>query len=975
MSMPRLFSRLVDQSIPRGLLWLGCAVVISFVCSGCKTEGRPPGASDDYPGMHPTCIDRDGDGFGLNCPLGADCDDTNATVTIGCHICDHPSPGCPCATENARSQCGKVAAQEGTQTTCSYGESVCTGGAWGECMADGKTLKSFDSAKRTLGLASAVGCGIACDPYCQQFPDTPDDTLSTPQGLLGTDGGLTIEQTDANFRPFSPNGPMPGYVQAALEDGGIFADAQPDAIIYHEVPPTVTAVDTVAADTVVPPKSIDVYFLENYTGTMKEPNKVVRADVPAAGGTVDQVHAMVPDAWFGVGRFGTYGRGPWNDTGAPPGVPIVAFQHVLSPTIDVMQLTTALQFVVDNNVAALASPRTWVQALYAIATTGGLPSDTALPWVPARVDWSSPTTPSSGQGGACPAGTVGYPCFRSTSVPVTVVVTDAPSLSGPGGQYGIAKDSAWNIPGAKDWATVVPTAVTGNRTEATAQPINPNTFAIYTGDTSIAANAAKNNDWGGGTVGGQCSANRGQLSPNSYFTFTVPMGQQTWYHFDTIDSGFRSFPYLYQKIGATNSYLACNDKEIFGDPQFLPRSIDGVLGPGLYYLVVDGILGAEGAYTLHVNAMPDGGPVTAPNYDEALAVYGGIGGKVIGVDVSGNGCDVPPVNVPRWLTKNTSNSLEKLLRDTGSVDGGNNPYLISLSNSGNLCHAADPAFATKLAQDILDVTGPARAIATRADVTTVVVDSDDNVDFDGPPGGANRLTPVNVDDATFVTSITTVSTPETMANCTQIQANQYLGCLTGTPVTFTVNIQTPATITPLYYDQIFTFVVRIMLNGTTVLSEIPVVVVVPSLMPYLGDAWFVRDFDTTPVCPMGTAPVWGTWAWNASTPGDSRIDFDVSVASSATGLSALTAFVGPLQFSNTPTTLVGQAIGVHDTTPSGDLDTQLGATYVDYTLAANMRDRDSKALRIRSHLIPSTDNTLAPTLKNWNLSVSCVPAE
>ena len=113
---------------------------------------------------------------------------------------------------------------------------------------------------------------------------------------------------------------------------------------------------------------------------------------------------------------------------------------------------------------------------------------------------------------------------------------------------------------------------------------------------------------------------------------------------------------------------------------------------------------------LHVNAMPDGPPFAAPNYDEALAAYTAIGGKVVGVDASGYGCDVAPhINAPNWMQQNTGNALEKLLRDTASVDGGNNPYLISLSNWGDACHAGDPAFATKLAQDILDVTGPARA--------------------------------------------------------------------------------------------------------------------------------------------------------------------------------------------------------------------------------------------------------------------------
>ena len=453
----------------RAWLWFACAALVSLI--GCKTASRAPGASDDYFGPTLTCIDHDGDGFGLNCALGADCDDSNATVTIGCYICDHPAPGCPCTTENARSQCGTLTGQEGTQTTCSYGESVCSGGTWGACALDGKTVKTFNSAKRTQGLASAAPCGIACDPYCQQFPDTPDDTLSTPEGLLGTDAGLTLEQTDAHVRPYFPNGPMPGYIQDTLKDGGIFPDAQPDAIIYHELPPAVAAQDTVAGTNVVPPRSIDVYFLENNAGTTKLTEQAVLATVPVAGGTVNQVHATVPDARFGVGRFGTYGQTPWNFA---VGSPTVAFEHVLSPTIDTAQLTTGLQYAVTKNIVAAANPRTWVQALFSIATTAGLPSSNAAsPWVLARADWTSPI--GTGEAGPCANGGVGYPCFRpsASAIPVTVVLTDTPSLNGPGGQYALRAKLRMERRQRRKILARGGDAVTGNSTEATAYVIDP----------------------------------------------------------------------------------------------------------------------------------------------------------------------------------------------------------------------------------------------------------------------------------------------------------------------------------------------------------------------------------------------------------------------------------------------------------------------------------------------------------------------
>ncbi len=85
-------------------------IFIALVCawlSGCKTQMNAPGLTDDYHGPGPMgCVDRDGDGYGLGCSLGNDCDDANAAVTNQCYICAHDEPGCPCTTEGAHAGCG-----------------------------------------------------------------------------------------------------------------------------------------------------------------------------------------------------------------------------------------------------------------------------------------------------------------------------------------------------------------------------------------------------------------------------------------------------------------------------------------------------------------------------------------------------------------------------------------------------------------------------------------------------------------------------------------------------------------------------------------------------------------------------------------------------------------------------------------------------------------------------------------------------
>jgi hypothetical protein len=459
------------------------------------------------------------------------------------------------------------------------------------------------------------------------------------------------------------------------------------------------------------------------------------------------------------------------------------------------------------------------------------------------------------------------------------------------------------------------------------------------------------------------------MSPEVYFKFHA--SQRTLYHFDTIGSNFNTVLYMYSAAGQP---IACNDRHFFNaSPNPMPASIDGVVDPGDYFVVVDGVIGAMGTYVLHVNAMPDGpaaGPIAEPNYQEALAAFNALGGKLVSVDASGYTCDHGPTGP---LERYTGAELQQWATDTASVNGAGTPYGVLTHPDDGICHAADAPLDDQLAQAIL---GPFNAAKNgRMDVTAAAFDVDDAIDFDGPPGGATNLTPVNIDDATFVQSIVTVATPDTDAGCMQTLPNRFVGCVPGTKVTFRVTFGVPATVpTNLNHDQIFTFVIRTLRNGTLALGETPVVIVVPSGLPTrYTDAWFVRDYDTTNACPKGTAPLWSFFAWNARTPGDSHIDFEVAVAPSVAELPM--APIDPLVFTNPPgpVSLAGQPIGAM--TRAGGPDTQLGATLVDTTLAAKMRPRDSRAMRLRAHLVPSTDMLLPPVLQLWNQQISCQAAE
>jgi len=104
----------------------------------------------------------------------------------------------------------------------------------------------------------------------------------------------------------------------------------------------------------------------------------------------------------------------------------------------------------------------------------------------------------------------------------------------------------------------------------------------------------------------------------------------------------------------------------------------------------------------------------------------------------------------------------------------------------------------------------------------------------------------------------------------------------GTAVSFNVELTTPPTVPALATPQIFTFVLRVLGDGTSVISETPVVVVVPERRPIKMAGSCVTTMPPASVPParhhLGQLELVGRDA------GDSRIDFEVAVARSMSEL-------------------------------------------------------------------------------------------
>jgi len=102
--------------------------------------GPGPGTDIVKPDLGPKpdpCIDNDNDGYGVNCPMGVDCDDGNPNFAAVCPDCTTGShPGCSCKAVAVNCYSG----QQGWigKGVCQAGIQLCKGGFWGGC--NGETL-------------------------------------------------------------------------------------------------------------------------------------------------------------------------------------------------------------------------------------------------------------------------------------------------------------------------------------------------------------------------------------------------------------------------------------------------------------------------------------------------------------------------------------------------------------------------------------------------------------------------------------------------------------------------------------------------------------------------------------------------------------------------------------------------------------------------------------------------------------------
>jgi hypothetical protein len=212
-----------------------CAVLIGGLWGGCAAPWHPGGdGSVEPPGLYDRdvvfdranldatqdgergCEDHDGDGFGVGCARGPDCDDTRADLTDECYRCMRSETGCPCEANQTRPNCDAVTDSDlpGPGGSCHPGQRVCIDGRWSRCLA-------FDGRGRTV--LPPTSCRDSCNPACRTQIGCPDSAAD-----LATSSGVVLgSAAPSGFCPMGPGGGLQLPMQPSMSGGG--RDAGVDA--------------------------------------------------------------------------------------------------------------------------------------------------------------------------------------------------------------------------------------------------------------------------------------------------------------------------------------------------------------------------------------------------------------------------------------------------------------------------------------------------------------------------------------------------------------------------------------------------------------------------------------------------------------------------------------------------------------------------------------------------------------------------
>lgn len=182
-----------------GLHFVSLALLCSTLFVGC-TDSEPTvfiptlGSSG--------CVDNDGDGYGVRCANGLDCDDSNPEINRNCP-CHHEQEGCLCEDGHEPVSCyDSTKESENGDVMCTEGTRFCRDGVWGAC----ESLVTYRPTARQLmsALVDHDSGAAVCDP-CMPKCFVIDDPLEPIDGGLCDASEGCLELLDGGGLSLSPD--------------------------------------------------------------------------------------------------------------------------------------------------------------------------------------------------------------------------------------------------------------------------------------------------------------------------------------------------------------------------------------------------------------------------------------------------------------------------------------------------------------------------------------------------------------------------------------------------------------------------------------------------------------------------------------------------------------------------------------------------------------------------------------------------
>jgi hypothetical protein len=488
----------------RAVRWQWVALgIVSVAAIGCASDERSPaeGVSQDAQ----DCVDRDGDGFGNACELGADCDDHDQSIQRGCLRCATPAEGCACAEGTAPDSCylDKTKDEDGN-LMCHEGTRYCREGLWSGC----ESIHSYPLPQRstTAVIDPDGGSTSTCNDCSTNCHTVVDNNDPVDGGLgdagMGVDwdpgGGLTLDELpDGGPPPPPPEEQVPCTIGAVNSDDtdcdGIpnIYDPYPDdapfftanPAIFLDIAPGQTG--TGAIDLQFNMNSADVYFLVDQSGSMDQERDQLVADLTTGTfitdpkvqcadydfdrlpnneqkqkGIVGAIRCKIRDASFGVGFFREL---PFDGYASDDHI-VFANYHDISADVDSVRDAINRLTTVGNE----EWPEASMVALNTVLTGNPIYLGTTLRGVPRRTN--------------CAPTTWGYPCFRQGAIPIVVLFTDAQFHNGPDNNS-FAYPATFPIKLGKD-SKYIPLATTNEDFPSPADLGDlTNSYTTFTGNT------------------------------------------------------------------------------------------------------------------------------------------------------------------------------------------------------------------------------------------------------------------------------------------------------------------------------------------------------------------------------------------------------------------------------------------------------------------------------------------------------------